>query len=112
MADDWNFIDDGTGIRHTAEAAWEMLLHAVINREATQRFYDDMVKLSKHFNIKPTLQDVAALNQRDALMNDPVWETLPDSFRAWLIWVDKDEIPDITDAAVSAAVSYYRQEAV
>jgi hypothetical protein len=112
MADDWDFINDRTGSRPTAEAAWEVLLHAMLNREVTQHFYDDLVWLSGHFDIKPTLQDVAALNQRDELMNEPIWETLPDSLRAWLIWVDKDDIPDITDAVVSAAVAYYRQEAI
>jgi hypothetical protein len=107
----WDMTDASTGTLLTRAQADKWLHDVVTNHELMQRFYDDVAALSKRLNIHPRLQDVAALNQRDALINDhEVWPALPNSIRAWLVWVDDAEIPMITDAVISAVVAYYREE--
>ena len=105
---DWTITDAATDTRYTTEQA-EAWLRSVVAKP-TLRFCDDVAELDDGLNLNPSLQHVGLLNNRDELMQSPVWPTLSDSLCAWLVWVDEDEIPAITDAVISAAVAHYREE--
>jgi hypothetical protein len=107
---DWTITDTTTKTLYTVEQADKWLRKTLTNRQAMHQFYDDLAGLDELLNVHPRLRDVAALNHRRELMRDPVWPTLPESLRKWLAWTDEADIGPITDAVISAAVAFYRQE--
>ena len=102
----WNM--DVGGERYTSEQARAWLHDTVTRKNPVSLVYDDLVQLSRHSGVRPTLVETAMLNDRSRLMDSPEWQTLPDRLRAWLMWVDDSEIPAITDAVVNAVIHYYR----
>lgn len=103
----WN-MDSGDE-RYTSEQARQWLHDTVTRKKPVAPVYDDLRELSKHSGVRPTLVETTMLNDRDRLMDSPEWQTVPDRLRAWLMYVDDEEIPVITDAVVNAVISYYRE---
>jgi hypothetical protein len=102
----WDLIDkDDTTVTRAQADKW--LRKVLENPKLMAHFYDDVSALSEDLHLRPRLQDVGLLVNRDRLMRDPTWPTLPNSLRAWIIFVDEAEIQPTIDAVVSAALAHY-----
>ncbi|BBY05433.1 hypothetical protein [Mycobacterium noviomagense] len=97
---------------YTPDQAREWLRATVTDKRNFGALYGQMYQLDERSGIRPPLIWVAALHDRDSIVDSAVWPTLADDLRAFLVLVDDSQIAQVTNTVIEAYLTRYRQREV
>ncbi|MUL75711.1 hypothetical protein [Mycolicibacterium sp. CBMA 226] len=108
----WKLQDGPGGVFYTKNQAALWLKTVLSSPELTELHWEFLHGLDAETMVEPPLQCLAVVNNRDAMMNGPLWETLSSSVQAWVIWVDQSEVDGLTHEVINVVVEFYDDEEV
>ena len=94
----------------SAEDGEKWLWGVLTNVDQAEQFWKELRAIDVESGIRPPLQWLVCINNRDQLVNSELWNQLSDELKAWCIWIDESDIDALTSAVVSAVVARYEQD--